>query len=277
MQERGWDIGYVGGTSMGSVIAAEFALGWTIEEMIERNGRSFRSAPISRDVTLPVVALGRGRSSTNLLQELFADIRIEDCPVPFFCVSCNLSQAAQVVHEHGPICLWTRASSSVPGIVPPVPLAGDLLVDGGVLNNLPADVMRHRCTGPVVAVDVSSQVVLRTELADETSVTSGLPLLGRRLARRGKGGAGIGQILARSSTVTSVQNLAVIRAHCDLYLRPPVGDVSPFDFDAIDRVAEIGYKYTEEKLALWEAAGRPVHGDDAALAREVPRERAGPM
>ena len=56
-----------------------------------------------------------------------------DLVTPYFCVSCNLSRAETVVHDRGLLWLWSRASSSVPGIGPPVPFHGDLLVDGGVL------------------------------------------------------------------------------------------------------------------------------------------------
>jgi predicted acylesterase/phospholipase RssA/CRP-like cAMP-binding protein len=264
MQEWGWSIDHIGGTSMGSVIAAEHAMGMSTDEMVERNRREFTSAPVSRDLTLPIVSLGRGHSSVQLLKRLFGDVHIEDLPIPYFCVSCNLSRASEVIHDRGPIWLWARASSSVPGIMPPVPSRTDLLVDGGVLNNLPVDVLRLRCTGTVVAVDVSGQATLRTDAPDQTAVMSGWPLLGRHLGRRGGSVPGILQILARTTTLSSVQNLAMVRAHTDLYLRPPVEDVSPFDWDAIDRVVEVGYRSTLDRLQAWEAAGRPSASEEAA-------------
>jgi predicted acylesterase/phospholipase RssA len=267
MQEWGWAVDYIGGTSMGSVIGAEHAMGMSIDDMIKNNRREFMAAPVSRDLTFPMISLGRGQSSAQLLQRLFGDVRIEDLPISYFCVSCNLSLAREVIHDHGPIWLWTRASSSVPGIMPPVTLQSELLVDGGVLNNLPVDIVRSRCTGTVVAVDVSHQANLQLDAPDETAVMSGWPLLGRQLRRRSGSAAGIMQILTRTTTLSSVQNLAMVRAHTDLYIRPPVESVSPFDWAGIETTVEVGYRYTLERLKAWEEAGRPTALAEAGTRR----------
>ena len=79
--------------------------------------------------------------------------------MPFFCVSTNLTRSRVEVHDRGDPATAIRASVAIPGILPPVPFDGDLLVDGGVLNNLPCDVMR--ATGMVdrvIAVDLSPPV-----------------------------------------------------------------------------------------------------------------------
>ena len=76
--------------------------------------------------------------------------------LPFFCVSTNLTRSRVEVHDRGDAGTAIRASVAIPGILPPVPFDGELLVDGGVLNNLPCDIMR--ATGAVhrlIAVDLS--------------------------------------------------------------------------------------------------------------------------
>ena len=79
---------------------------------------------------------------------------IEDLPRRFFCVSASLNRAEEVVHERGPLWPAVRASMSLPGIFPPVYDGGDLLVDGGAVNNVPADIMRDRVgSGCVIAVE----------------------------------------------------------------------------------------------------------------------------
>ena len=84
---------------------------------------------------------------------------IEDLPLHFYCVSASLTRAEEVVHERGPLWPAVRASLALPGIYPPVYAAGDLLIDGGALDNVPADVMRGRVgSGSIVAVDVSPEV-----------------------------------------------------------------------------------------------------------------------
>jgi predicted acylesterase/phospholipase RssA/CRP-like cAMP-binding protein len=261
---HGIEVDHVGGTSMGSVIAGEFALGWSIEEMIARNSKEFPSAAVLGDLTLPVIAMGRGRSSVKLLRNLFGETMIEDLLTPYFCVSCNLSRAEIVVHDRGPLWLWSRASSSVPGIGPPVPFGGDLLVDGGVLNNLPADVLRNRCHGPVLAVDVAAQGGLRTAAPDSLTFQSGMAAF--RRGRKGKSGGiiepTIMHILTRATTVSSFDHRRDVGQHADLHVIPDVGDVGPFEWGAISSIVEAGYRETSLRIEAWEAAGRPVNADE---------------
>ena len=84
---------------------------------------------------------------------------IEDLPLGFFCVSASLTRAEAVIHEHGPLWTAVRASLALPGIYPPVYSDGDLLIDGGAVDNLPVDVMRDRVgAGSIIAVDVTSEL-----------------------------------------------------------------------------------------------------------------------
>lgn len=77
---------------------------------------------------------------------------IEDLWLPFFCVSTNLSKSQVQVHQLG--CLWqlVRASMTIVGMVPPVIREGEMLVDGGYLNNLPVDVMHTLGVHTVIVV-----------------------------------------------------------------------------------------------------------------------------
>jgi predicted acylesterase/phospholipase RssA/CRP-like cAMP-binding protein len=257
-------VDHVGGTSMGSVIAGEYALGWSVDEMTARNRKEFPAAAVVGDMTLPVVSLGRGRSSVKLLRNLFGEAMIEDQVTPYFCVSTNLSRAETVVHDRGLLWLWSRASSSVPGIGPPVPFGGELLVDGGVLNNLPADVLRHRCHGPILAVDVGSQGTLETTAPNLLAQQSGLAALRRgRRARKTGAEPTIMQILTRATTVSSIEHRRSVRRHADLHVIPEAAQFGPFDWAAIDAIVEAGYRATTESLQRWEAAGRPTNRGEA--------------
>ena len=130
----------VGGTSIGAVLAALVAMGLDPTEIAEFARRQFRSL---FDPTLPIVSLLAGRRIQTRLSDTFGAIEIEDLATPFFCVSTNLTQALEVVHRHGPLAKAVRASISLPGILPPVASGGDLLVDGGLTNNLPIDLTRN--------------------------------------------------------------------------------------------------------------------------------------
>ena len=87
---------------------------------------------------------------------------VRDCWLPFFCVSASLTRAVGVVHDEGHLATAVRASLSLPGLLPPVRYGDDLLLDGGLLNNLPVDVMRERLGGgTVIAVDLAVEVEMR--------------------------------------------------------------------------------------------------------------------
>ncbi len=238
---------------MGSVIAAQVALGWDIPTMIERNRKAFTECAVIGDLTFPYVALMRGASTVRLLREMFDDLQVEDLWLPYFCISTNLSRAEIVIHDRGPLWLWIRASSAVPGIGPPVPWKGDLLVDGGLLNNLPVEILRRRCAGRVIASDVSPSVDLTTRV-DTCAEMSGWPQLWRKLNPWSATAAfpNMFEIMMRIVGMSSDQSLEQMKKSADLYLHPPVSGFSPLDWGAIERVVEVGYRHACEQLDLWE-------------------------
>jgi predicted acylesterase/phospholipase RssA/CRP-like cAMP-binding protein len=242
----------IGGASMGALIAGQFAMGWDVSAMIEANREAFGGLGGINDFTIPMVSLIKGGRFVKLLRGLFGDVQIEDLWTGYFCVSCNLSRADMVVHDRGPLWLWARASCSLPGIEPPVTYGGDLLVDGAVLNNLPADVMRSRCAGEVIAVDVGSPVDLRTDELVRSQI-SGTVEMWRKLNPLGKRSAmpNIFQILRRAGMVSSLYNLKGVKQHADLYLCPPTQGLNAFDWKSIDKAVEIGYRYALPIVEQW--------------------------
>jgi len=253
LHERGIPIDIIGGTSMGSVIAGQVALGWDVPTMIERNRKAFFEGAVYRDLTFPYISLMRGRSAVDLLQCMFGDTQIEDLWLPYFCVSTNLSRAQVVVHDRGPLWLWVRSSCSVPGIGPPVPWNGDLLVDGGLLNNLPVDILRARCAGPLIASDASPSVDLRTKV-ETCAEMSGWPYLRRILNPWSKSAnfPNVFEILLRCTGMSSDQSLEQTRQTADLYLHPDLSAIRSIEWAAIERVVDIGYRYAREQIDAWD-------------------------
>jgi predicted acylesterase/phospholipase RssA len=200
------------------------------------------------DLTLPLVSMRTGAGTLSRLQEIFGDLRIEDLPIPFFCVSCNLTRAEAVIHDSGPVALWTRVSCSVPGLLPPVPWDGDLLVDGGLLNNLPVEAMQKRLGGSVIASNVSVAVDLAVDadLSSRSSWSATTQLL-RKFSHRSRLPT-IVNLLMRTAEVSSVRDSRVSGSPSALNLELPVSQYSMTDFDAIDRLVELGYQYTTTRL-----------------------------
>lgn len=255
LREAGIPIDYVGGASMGAVVAGEVALGWNPQVMLQRSKEEFRINPVRGDYTLPLVAVSTARKIVKMLTGLFGDARIEDQVVGYFCVSCNLTRGEIVIHRDGLFRECTRASSALPGFWPPVFRNGELLVDGSIMNNTPGDVMKTICGGRVIVVDVSPRRELRAELHDRY-VLSGWEVL-RRRPRAGSQAShpNIFNIVMRAAMLKSVLDADVMKRQVDLYLQPPVTHVDMFNWGAIESTAEIGYRYTLEQLEAGRFAG----------------------
>jgi NTE family protein len=240
LRESGVPIDAVGGTSMGAIMGAGVAAGWEPDEMLERFRRAFVDSNPLADFTLPLVSLVAGREVGGRLRREFQQADIEDLPLPFYCVSANLSAGRVEVHDSGPLWRALRASVAIPGVLPPVLARGDVLVDGGVMNNLPVDVMQSRGRGRVIGVDVGADRAFRSDL-DEADLPS-LWECWRSRRRR----PGILQILWRCGMVGSAQASATQRDQADILLRPPLESVDLLDWRAFRRAVEIGYRSAVE-------------------------------
>jgi NTE family protein len=230
---------------MGAIMGAGIALGWSIEEMTERFRRSFVDSNPLSDYTIPVFSLVSGNKVVRLLRREFGTASIEDLPLPYFCVSADLTTGRLATHQHGPLWQWLRASIAIPGVLPPVFLGGHVYVDGGAMNNLPVDIMRSLGRGPVIGVDVG---------ADETFTSPGeavdLPRpwqFGRWLQSL-RGRPRILQILWRAGMINSAAATALQREQSDLLLHPPMNSLDLLDWRSFDHAVELGYRHALDAL-----------------------------
>ena len=253
MREAGLPVDIVAGVSMGSLIGAGCAFSEDMDETVvplkQHVGRMLT------DYTLPFVSLARGRRFDRGVKALFGDTNIEDLWLPYFCVSSNLTRACTVVHRSGPLWRAIRASSSLPGVIPPVIENGDMLYDGCLLNNLPVDLMREEIeTGLLVAVDVVPPVDLDVH-ATQLENPSGWRLAWSRISPFAKPLQipDIVSIITRAGVLGSIhQRQQLIDGELvDLYLRPPLGDFKILDFSVADEAFEIGYNYGVTEIAAW--------------------------
>ena len=252
LEELGVPIDLAGGTSMGAPMAACPARGMTPEEALEEALTGYDSI---LDYTLPIVSVLAGRGITGSIVNSLGDWDIEDLWLPYFCVSTNITQAGQMIHRRGSLSRAVRASVAIPGILPPVPEGEDLLVDGGVLNNLPMDVMRElNPTGPMIAIDV---VPPRGPAAKSDY---GLSLSGWKLAaesfipgRTSYRPPGIGGTILRSMLVgaDSARRRMLQDGLPDLYLNVKMRKVGMLEFDAVDSIQQLGYEQGLDALRKW--------------------------
>jgi predicted acylesterase/phospholipase RssA/CRP-like cAMP-binding protein len=249
LTERGIPIDAVGGTSMGAVIAAQYALGWDWQTLARVNRREWPRSKPQKDYTLPLVALNSGRRMDQMLKNMFGAAAIENLPMKFFCVSTNLTLADANVHQTGALWKAVRASLSIPGIGPPAIENGEILVDGGLVNNLPVDVMKRLCPGTVFAVDVSEQLEFKSSLK-ESYTLSGWKLLGQRLNPFAKPPdiPNLLHILYRTTTAASLRLLEEARGQADCCISPPVHRFGIFDWQSADEIIDAGYRYARSML-----------------------------
>lgn len=238
LKEANVPFDYVAGTSVGGIVAAGLAMEWDVDEISARMHKVFVETNPLSDVTLPLIALFRGRKVSALLHENFGDARIEDLAKPFFCVSSDLTSGRDFVHRTGLVWRALRASVALPGILPPVTHEGHLLVDGGVMNNLPVDVMAAEARGPIIAVDVAGAIDLRAddERYGERSVWS-------LIAQRMRGSPSIVSILMRAGTVGSDAQRRIVREQADFLFEPPLDGISMRDWHAFDQAVAQGYAH----------------------------------
>jgi NTE family protein len=248
-REAGITIDAIGGTSIGAIIAAGYAMQWTDEELTARVKRSFVDTNPLNDYTLPFVSLVSGRKVSRLLQREFAEMAIEDAPIPFFCVSANLTSGQLAVHRRGELWRWLRASVAIPGVLPPVVHGGELFVDGAAINNLPVEVMREAGVGRIIGVDVGSDRAFTSESPD-----SDAPQFWRLFEwfRGRKKRVSILQILWRAGMINSAGNRAARHGLSDLLLQPPLEQIDMLDWKGFERAIEAGYRHAMEKFKEWD-------------------------
>ena len=245
--ELGIPIDAVAGTSIGAIIGGALAVGTSVSTMLrdfpDDMTRSFR------DPVLPVVSLLSGKRAKVSIERFAGGLDVEDTGIPFFCISTNLTRGCEVVHRRGPASVAVRASFAVPGVFPPIPWNGDLLVDGGLSNNVPIDTMAKLVGGRIVAVDVIPEV----DLGVSADSSEGPPLW-RRIPFTGSSHLpDIVSISIRSATAASgsMQRAEQSRALASLYLRPQVSRWNIMDFRAADSLADEGYRETFETIREW--------------------------
>jgi NTE family protein len=219
LEDDGIEVDRYGGCSMGSLIAAMGAAGWSAESIRDRcHEELVRRSPFN-DYTIPRVALIRSRKAARMFDRLFGGLTIEELAKPLFTVSADLLSSRLVVHRRGSLIEAVGASMSIPGLAPPLPRSGRLLVDGGVLNNLPVEPMQADAEGPLEPND-----------QDEPPLPS------------------IMETLSRATVLGSVERAERNRDLALLVLTPEVQDIPLRDFGALDRAIEAGRATTRRAL-----------------------------
>ncbi len=213
------------GTSVGSLIGAiyandlnSFELEWTAFSLEKDNVLDY--ALLSTITGLGPV---KGDKLEDFVKNRVPVANIENLKLPFAAVATDLNRGTRVVIDHGPVARAVRASSAIPGVFNPVEHQGRLLVDGGVVDNIPIDVAKEKGADIVIAVDISENVV-------NFNITN------------------VVDVIIQAVTIITSENAKHEKKDADVLISPAVGDVGTFDFTQKKRCMQAGIEAAQKAV-----------------------------
>lgn len=254
LQQQGIEFDFVGGTSIGSVMAVLLAGDRPLDEAVAVARRAFGHNPTGDYNWLPLMSIIRGRRLRRIVEHARLELLghaadLEDLWKNCYCVASNYSQASEQVLRHGDAVKAMLASAAIPGALPPVLLDGDLLCDGGTFNNFPVDVMRgQRGVGKVIGVDLGFRKPHRIEHDEVPGTWS---LLRDRLRPRAQRRYRLPSLVAYLMNVTilySSSRQRQSRRLTDLHFNPPLERVGMLQWNKFDSIVEQGRDHAQQVL-----------------------------
>ncbi|MCI1857643.1 MAG: patatin-like phospholipase family protein [Sporolactobacillus sp.] len=229
-------ISSIAGSSMGGAIGGLYAAGIP-PEAIERYITETPKRHLLHllDVGFPNRGLIGGKGVARIIEELIdqqsAQRRIEDFPIRFRAVSVDLNRGKQVIFARGDLVAALRATTAFPGVFAPVIKQGMMLVDGGVLNNLPVEALDRTGDPLVIAVDVTR-------------------------GNAEKPARNMVEVAYRSYSLLVAERKHTSLVQADVVIRPDVGDYAAFDFNKIQSCIDAGETAAEKALSGMRCAGQ---------------------
>ncbi|MEL7941108.1 patatin-like phospholipase family protein [Pseudomonas delhiensis] len=286
LDEQGIHIDAIAGTSMGAVVGGLYAAGYTPRELERialgldwqqalsdsppRVDVPFRRKQDDRDflvkqklsfrddgsLGLPLGAI-QGQNLTMLLESLLVHTSgtrdFDRLAIPFRAVATDISTGEKVVFDHGHLPQAIRASMSIPAVFAPVEYDGKLLVDGGMVDNIPVDVARRMGVDLVIVVDIGNPLLERKQLTTVVDM--------------------LNQSVTLMTRKNSEAQLATLKPD-DVLIQPPLSGYSSTDFGRVPQLIDAGYRATSILATRLAALRKPRDQEAVALAEaRTPDER----
>ncbi|KZO92752.1 patatin-domain-containing protein [Calocera viscosa TUFC12733] len=281
LEERGVPIDLIGGTSIGSFIGGLYAREGDLFSSAGRakwfSSRMTNVWRILSDVTWPVIAYTTGHEFNRAIYKCFYDVHIEDMWIPFFCNTVSLNWSRIEIHDTGYAWRYIRASMTLVGLMPPLSDHGNMLVDGGYIDNLPVSTMLQKGANIVFAVDVGGVADTSPRFFGD-SVSGWWVLLNRwNPFSDARKIPPITEIQGRLAYVSSVRYLEEAKnlPGC-MYMQLPVQQYGIMDFGKFAEIQKVGYTSAREMLAAWgEQDKLPIPRADEGAEGEEKRGKKG--
>lgn len=155
LEREGIRFDYISGSSFGAVIGALYARGEDVDSIYKMIGKFFGGIEKPFDPTIPLISFFKGKRMLRMLKDAFGTQLIEDLKIPFVTSAVDLHSGQEYVMDQGPVWEALAAAMSLPGMFPPVFKGDHLLIDGGVINNVPENLLRKRGADVILSVNVS--------------------------------------------------------------------------------------------------------------------------
>ncbi len=250
LTDAGVPVDYFSGTSAGALLTCLLASDEGAAVALQRIARSVGiKKNIFGDYTLPVVSLLKSERLRAAVHATFGDQRLEDSWIPCAVVTTNLTRSRQQVFSRGLICEVALASCSLPAITLPIIMDGDLHCDGGLVNNLPVDILKTHGCRYTLASHVGSK--LQLNLPSSTFPGAWTILVDRIFhgGRRTSGVPHLVELLVAATTLTSEAALADITASADVFFEPDLSGFPVLNFTFGEQVAKAGFVHARALLA----------------------------
>jgi len=248
IDELGLEVDYVAGTSMGAIIGALYASGYTgnqldsifktlnfddvISDNLPRDAKTFYERDNSEKyaVTLPFdkfkiklpSAISGGQNVYNLLTKLTLHVSeihdFEKLPIPFFCIATDIETGEKVILDKGNLAQAITASGAFPSLFRPVIINDRVLIDGGVTNNYPIDELKAKGVEKIIGVDVQDSLVTRDELTTAPD------------------------ILLQINNYRTINDMKNKAQKTDIYIKPDIKEFTVISFSDGRKIVESGEK-----------------------------------
>ncbi|MDA7502010.1 patatin-like phospholipase domain-containing protein [Chitinophagales bacterium] len=249
LRELNIPVDFVGGTSIGSIAAALVASGWDYERIIKDSYWSFVTAKPLSDYQMPLVSLLRGNKLERTLEKSFGDLKIEDLPIPYYAIAANLSKGCTEIMDNGFLKKAVRASISLPSILPPTVYNNSLLLDGGIVDNLPYDHMSTLAEGFTIGVDLAHSK--ERELGYKKVPSNRKILMGKYAGGKKYKVPNIYQVIMGTMTLASSEKRKENIKKFDVYLQPDVARFGFLNMKKFHEIVEEGYQSSLPQLREW--------------------------
>jgi NTE family protein len=238
---------YVSGASFGAVIGALYSNGLTASQIEDIVDQFFGGIESAFDPTLPLISFFRGKRMRRMLKNAFGDKRMEELKIPFITSAIDLQTGKEHIFDQGPITEALTSAMSLPGAFPPYMLGEKVLVDGGIVNNVPENLIREKGADLILGVNVSPmQEMIPVKLFDDRTISgkSWIRFIWDQIRY-----PPILKIMTRTITLEGREITRLKKSMMDLFVHFHMEEFELFDFRNYKSIIQKGEEEAEKNLS----------------------------